>query len=523
LKGLNLEPTTTWIGVTSFNTQAKIEYGGSKPSPSAATIEPDVAETVVQTPTIAPQVIGKQPGKPSDVPADAVDAVSEPLVVHVPGEDGNRSPTEVPHIAEVKTISVVPTSEVASPVASAFTFKPSQCGFAMPTVPSGFDAGSWTGDFDFKPSIDDDVAVSVSSSGDGDIGQEAKKAQELQVDEPIVEAESDDGQDLTSSSSVDDNVIAMIDRRHAVQELPVAENTSSGAFCETYNVSDIMEEMDAQLKSLALQFKTIEALDAKADELEQTALVSKMKDATATKPDEQKSPEQKRSENEPGTKMPQNAVSEDCSNQIKELVLAVNACKADWLQANSGGGAPSAFVKLAQDLESIGAEITREGAIHSPLALSKIGALPTKWQAFTNAINAYCGITEYFHSNYDYRFKRFAEQYRSDVEMLSEYEALSQLPGAPDLWRNEADKRRKARDDKLETVKNEISKMLGLYEVYYVALETLRVHFDCEALKEFADETLIRFHAHIVQANEAFNLAYVGIPHKLPNLQDEEV
>jgi hypothetical protein len=524
LKGLSFEPSTTWAGVTSFNTQSKFEFGSSKPSPSAATIEPDVAETVVQAPTMTPQVVEEQPGKPSDVPADAVDAVSEPLVVEVLGEDGKRSPAGEPDVAEAKAIPVTPRSEVAaSPVASAFTFKASQCGFAVPTVPSGFDAGSWAGGFDFKPSVDDDVAVSVSSSGDGDVGQEVTKVQEHQADEPIVEAESGDGQDLASSSSVDDHVIATIDRRHAVQELPVVENAWDGAFSAADNVSDIMTKMDGQLKSLALQSETIEALDAKPDELEQAALVSKTKDTTATKPDEQKSPKQKRSEKEPGTKKPQKAVPEDCSNQIKELVLVINACETAWRQANSGGGAPSAFVKLAQDLDSIGAEITREGDFQSPLALIKIGAFSTKWQAFANTIKAYSGITEYFHPDYDYRFKRIVEQYRSDVEMLSEYEALSQLPGAPDLWQNEADKRREAKDDKLETVKNEISKMLGLYEAYYVALETLRVHFDCEALKEFADETLIRFHAHIVQANEAFDLAYVEIPYELPHLQDEKL
>lgn len=132
-----------------------------------------------------------------------------------------------------------------------------------------------------------------------------------------------------------------------------------------------------------------------------------------------------------------------------------------------------------------------------------------KWHTFINTIKAYIDITTYFHPDYDYRFKRSAEQYRSDIEMTSEYETLSRLPGAPDLWRNEANKRREAGNNELESIKNEIPKMKSLYQAYYDALEMMGASIDCEALGQFADETLFRFDAKIVRASVAFDLQYI--------------
>ncbi|CAN9082933.1 unnamed protein product [Alternaria alternata] len=101
--------------------------------------------------------------------------------------------------------------------------------------------------------------------------------------------------------------------------------------------------------------------------------------------------------------------------------------------------------------------------------------------------------------------------------MVSAYDTLSRLPGAPDLWRREANKRRDSRDNKTKSIKNEIHKMQNLYQGYYNTLEALQVNVDCEALKKFADETLVDFHAKIVRATEAFDLHYMGVLSTLSN------
>jgi hypothetical protein len=256
----------------------------------------------------------------------------------------------------------------------------------------------------------------------------------------------------------------------------------------------------AKLAGFASQSAEVDAMNAEADERERTELLQ-----STVEDGEEKFEENPEKE------------SEYCSNQIRKISLAVHACDDYWLDAKSSDNAPPAFIKVAEGLRTIAAQITDEGDWSSPSALSKIEALSAKWQAFIDTIKAFINITTYFHPDYDYRFERSAEQYRSDVEMGSEYETLSRLPDAADLWRREANKRRDSRDNKTKFIKNEIHKMKGLYQGYYDTLEALQVNVDSEAMKKFADETLVDFHAKIVRVTEAFDLHYMGVLSTLPN------
>jgi hypothetical protein len=256
----------------------------------------------------------------------------------------------------------------------------------------------------------------------------------------------------------------------------------------------------AKIAGFASQSAQVDAMNAEADERERTELLqSTVEDGEETFEEEL---EQE---------------SEDCSGQIRKISLAIRACDDYWLDANSNENAPPAFVKVAEGLRTIATQITDEGDWSSPSALSKIEALSVKWQAFIDTIKAFINITTYLHPDYDYRFERSAEQYRSDVQMVSEYETLSRLPGSPDLWRREANKRRDSRDNKTKSIKNEIHKIQDLYQEYYDTLEALQVTVDCEAMKKFADDTLIDFHAKIVRVTEAFDLHHLGVLPTPPN------
>ncbi|KAI4924307.1 uncharacterized protein J4E92_007388 [Alternaria infectoria] len=206
------------------------------------------------------------------------------------------------------------------------------------------------------------------------------------------------------------------------------------------------------------------------------------------------------------TKRPQKAVSVDCSGRIRELTAAINACEAEWLNANAGNCAPSAFVELAGNLDSIGAKITNKGDFSSPSALSKIEALFAKWQAFVKTMTAFIGIKEYFNPDNDFRINRLVNLYRSDVEMIPAYETFSRLPGAQEYWLGEANKRRESRDDNLKSINNEIAKMFGLRQAYRHELETLNRQVDNEAFKEFGKMTLNMVDERILEVNEALGL-----------------
>ncbi|KAI4684429.1 uncharacterized protein J4E84_006419 [Alternaria hordeiaustralica] len=206
------------------------------------------------------------------------------------------------------------------------------------------------------------------------------------------------------------------------------------------------------------------------------------------------------------TERPQKAVSVDCSGRIRELTAAINACEAEWLNANAGNCAPSAFVELAGNLDDIGAKITNKGDFSSPSALSKIEALFAKWEAFVNTMKAFIGIKEYFHPDNEFRFNRLVTLYRSDVEMIPVYETMSRMPGAQEYWLGEANKRRESRDDNLKSINNEIAKMFGLRQAYRHELEMLNGQVDDKAFKEFGKMTLNMVHERILEVNEALGL-----------------
>ncbi|KAI4698592.1 hypothetical protein J4E81_005815 [Alternaria sp. BMP 2799] len=206
------------------------------------------------------------------------------------------------------------------------------------------------------------------------------------------------------------------------------------------------------------------------------------------------------------TTRPQTAVSEDCSGRIRELTAAINACEAEWLNANAGSCAPSAFVNLAGNLDGIGAKITNEGDFSSSSALNEIEALFAKWQAFVNTMKAFIGIKEYFHADNEFRFNRLVTLYRSDVEMIPVYETMSRMPGAQEYWLGEANKRRESRDDNLKSINNEIAKMFGLRQAYRHELGMLNGQVDDKAFKEFGKMTLDMVHERILEVNAALGL-----------------
>ena len=176
------------------------------------------------------------------------------------------------------------------------------------------------------------------------------------------------------------------------------------------------------------------------------------------------------------------------------------------MNANAGNCAPSAFVNLARNLDSIGAKITSEGDFSSVSALSKIEALFAKRYAFVKTMKAFIGIKEHFHPDNDFRFNRLVTLYRSDVEMIPVYETMSRMPGAQEYWLGEANKRRESRDDNLKTINNEIAKMFGLRQAYRKELETLNGQIENEALKEFGKMTLNMVHERILEVNAELRL-----------------
>jgi hypothetical protein len=458
--------------------------------------EPDVPRTAPQCPLLLAQSVEGKPDEPLITPVEIRCKTVFPNISQDDVEtDGKAHVAKKPKSAEAKTTLLAPAVSAAPPATSAFTFKPPRGGF-VPTLPSGFDAGSWSGGFDFNPPVQDDTTRAVSSSGEIDSIPKTTKDQEPVVDESIDHAGADNSDDAFGSAPIEVNVDPTSDAEEIGEESPVAENESPS----TKNLLDVMCTRLAKLAGFASQSAEVDAMNAEADERERTELLQ-----STVEDGEEKFEENPEKE------------SEYCSNQIRKISLAVRACDDYWLDAKSSDNAPPAFIKVAEGLRTIAAQITDEGDWSSPSALSKIEALSAKWQAFIDTIKAFINITTYFHPDYDYRFERSAEQYRSDVEMGSEYETLSRLPDAADLWRREANKRRDSRDNKTKFIKNEIHKMKGLYQGYYDTLEALQVNVDSEAMKKFADETLVDFHAKIVRVTEAFDLHYMGVLSTLPN------
>jgi hypothetical protein len=473
LEGLSFQGKTTTVSATSIN---------------SATRESVVPQITSQASTPSRQFVEEQPGEPLTTPAKAV---SKTVFANSPPkegeEDGKGGLAKKRRFTESETVLVAPAVVTASQVASKFTFRPPKGGF-LPILPLGFDAGSWRGGFDFKPPVDDDKADTTFSSGEVGSILKTTEVQKPEVYGPVDGVGADEGHDVLGSAAAGIDVDVASIPEDTKQESLAAEDESSN----TSDALDVMDRLEARMSSLNSQCVRIDAMNTEADEHERTeALQGNSEDAEENSEDD--------FEDE----------SEDCSGQIKELASTINTCSTYWLDANSGNNAPSAFIKIAEDLQIIMENITSEGNWKSPSALSKMEVLSTKWQMFIATIKAYIDITTHFHPDYDYRLERFLEQYRSDIGMMSEYESLSQLPGAPDIWRNEANKRRKARDSKLEFIVNEISIMQNLYQAYYSALVTLRVHIDCEALEKMANETLICFHAKIVRASDDFGLQYM--------------
>ncbi|KAB2109698.1 hypothetical protein AG0111_0g1710 [Alternaria gaisen] len=458
--------------------------------------EPDVPRTAPQCPLLLAQTVEGKPDEPLIAPVEVDCKTVFPNISQDDVKtDGKTHVAEKPKSVENKTTSLVPAVLAAPQATSAFTFKPPKGGFA-PTLPSGFDAGSWSGGFDFNPPAEEDTTRAVFSSDEVDSIPKTTKNQEPVVDESVNHAGADNSSNAFGSAPIEVNVDPTSDAEEIGEESPVPESGSSG----TRNLLDIMCTRLAKIAGFASQSVQVDAMNAEADEREQTELLQATVEDGEEKFEEE--PEQG---------------SEDCSDQTRKISLAVRACDDYWLDANSSDNAPPAFVKVAEGFRTIAAQITDEGDCNSPSALSKIEALSAKWQAFIETIKAFINITTHFHPDYDYRFERSTEQHRSDVEMASEYETLSRLPGAPDLWRREANKRRDSRDNKTKSAKNEIHKMKGLYQGYYDTLEALQMNVDCEAMKKFADETLVDFHAKIVRATEAFDLHYMGVLPTLPN------
>jgi hypothetical protein len=477
LEGLSLQGQTTTVSATSLNSAMR---------------EPVVPQNTLQASMSPRQVVEKRLGEPLTNPAKTVFKTVFANVPQKEGEEDDKDElTEKRKFAEFKTVSVAPAVLITSQLTLNFTFKPPKGGF-LPILPSGFDAGSWSGGFDFKPPVDDDKADTTSSSGEVGSILKTTKVQKPEVDGPVDGVGADEGHDVLGSAAAGIDVDVA-----SVPEDIKQESLAAGD--ESFNTSDaldVMNSLEARMSSLNSQCVRIDAINAEADEHEQTeALQGNVEDAEENSEDDF----EEDLEDE----------SEDCSSHIKELASTINTCSTYWLDANSGNNAPSAFIKIAEDLQIVMENINSEGDWKSPSALSKMEALSTKWQMFITTIKAYIDITTHSHPDYDYRLERFLEQYRSDIVMISEYESLNQLPGTPDIWRNEANKRREARDSKFEFIFNEISIMQGLYQAYCSALETLRVHIDCEALEEMADETLICFHAKIVRASDAFGLQYM--------------
>ncbi|KAI4950061.1 hypothetical protein J4E91_004717 [Alternaria rosae] len=117
----------------------------------------------------------------------------------------------------------------ASPVAPAFafTFKPSQCKVVIPTVPSSsFDPGNWTGAFDFKPPLDDEIIVNGSLLAGNDGASQTSKVPDPGNHKHIGEVGADSGLEPTTSSTVDGNVVATVSDDHSsrIRELTVAIN-----------------------------------------------------------------------------------------------------------------------------------------------------------------------------------------------------------------------------------------------------------------------------------------------------------
>jgi hypothetical protein len=392
-------------------------------------------------------------------------------------------------VEEVKDVGMVDeeVSTIASPVVSAFTFKPPKFGRAVPVVPSGFHPGNCAGGFDFAPPVAEDIAAAPSLSEEDGRGIQPTVAQEPKIDEEIKGIETDVVLELAPPSSVDDNVVATTDGEDTVLESPVAKTVPSETSPDVDGAFDILDGMSKKVGSLQSQFEKISATHAEADELEAEAAKAK----------------------ELETRKPHKAVSQDCSDKIRQLAVAISACQADWLNANAGGGAPLVFVELASEMNGIRADITKKGDFSSSAVLSKMQALLAKWHALRDAVGAYIDARDYFGADAEFRTRRLAERCRADVEMLSEYEVLSQVPGNQEYWLKEAEKQREAGDASREILRNKISRMVGLHQTYYHALEALRALFESVELERFAGVTLEWVHEFVLGAHAAFELPYV--------------
>ncbi|KAL1801513.1 hypothetical protein ACET3X_001855 [Alternaria dauci] len=479
-QGLSFLPTTA-SGTTPF---------------TFAMSNPDVPQITPQSPFPSAQTVEEQPGESLVAPTEAKSKFVSANVSRNGGEKDEKDlVAEKPKAADAKTTVSVPAVVAAPQATSVFTFKLSKGGF-VPAVPSGFDAGSWNGSFDFNPPGEEDASDAVSSLGGVDSVSETTEDQKPEIDGPVDGAGADDSHDASHSAPVETDVDPTSGPEEARQGSPAAEKESSS----TEIVMDLLSSQLARLDGVAEQMERIDAINAEADACEQAAaLQSSVEDS------------EEESEEEPEETL------EDCSEEIKQITLDVQACVAYWVDVNLSNNAPLAFIKIVEDLRTTAAKFTDEGDWTSPSALSKIEALAAKWQSFTDTIKALINISTYFHPDYDYRFGRSAEKYRVDIEMMSEYDILSRLPGALDRWAEEANKRRESRENMSQYMKNEILKMKSLYQDYYTALEALQASIDCEEMKRFADETLVDFHTKIVRASVEFDLQDMEVPQILSN------
>jgi hypothetical protein len=168
--------------------------------------EPDVPRTAPQCPLLLAQSVEGKPDEPLITPVEIRCKTVFPNISQDDVEtDGKAHVAKKPKSAEAKTTLLAPAVSAAPPATSAFTFKPPRGGF-VPTLPSGFDAGSWSGGFDFNPPVQDDTTRAVSSSGEIDSIPKTTKDQEPVVDESIDHAGADNSDDAFGSAPIEVNV-----------------------------------------------------------------------------------------------------------------------------------------------------------------------------------------------------------------------------------------------------------------------------------------------------------------------------
>ncbi|KAG9188965.1 hypothetical protein G6011_05833 [Alternaria panax] len=503
-------PSSTVFRSKGFNFQRQTIKNSFNPF-SLAMPAPGVPRIVLPSPTSPIKAIEEQPRQPFITATEVKSKTVSAKFIHEDGaEYSEDGPAKKPEVAGVKTMLIAPTVVAAPQATSAFTFKPLKGGF-LPVIPSGFDAGSWSDGFDFRPLVEDNAANDASSPSEVGSTLETTEVQVSKIDKPFYEvAAEDNDRDALSSTPTGANVGATNVPEEIKEKSPVTEEESSS----TSGVLSIMDKCLAKISSFTLHSVKTDAMNKEADKLEQAqAPQGTVEDAEEKYEEESEDDfedvlEQKPIESKPKvTEMPK-AQEENVSNQIQELAAAIQTSETYWLDANSDNTAPSAFIEVASEFHNIATNITNK-------ALHNLEALSAKWQAFIDTIKAYINITTYFHPDYDYRLERISAQYRSDIEMMAEYEILSALPGAPDHWCNEANKRRKARDRKVEVMEDDMDKMRSLYQDYYDTLRVLRGNADAKVLETFADETLVGFYTKIVRVSEGFDLQDMGVSRTL--------